>query len=788
MGGADRWDRFIESMSTLDVRITYRPVRVGFVVREGQMEDLVSAARLAALVWGGIRNPIIPIGLNASFPDQLIKLFQIDVLHGIGSSSEIKTFIDRHQYLKPPLDLSSSFFYEDWATKRWKPSYWDVVQIISHYWDKEFKGQSSSNCALLKWDPTDDLSGLFSLIFGEYARDVLKLKEDYEDAFTRRLRSLVQRISSGEAVPDVFARCVTPLILTADNLLSYAGIEREDGIFIGRVSDFSDLVSFWNLRASGIQLVFYDRSFDKRLRAFVERFLAEIDGRPQQPKGFHDWIGAYYRNSEKEVRTSLDFFKPKKAFSLNRVSEHTWNGLNVKPPLFHCEAQTSRGIFEEKYDRPTLSFSLPEKPFESAEGDTSQTLVASIQATVEFEDNTRTLTLPYLPDLNEFYSRAIHLVDPRSIRVEQGGLGLLIKGHTSSLDLFPVSIEDLMFKIYERSGLKAQFSHPGLLAKQIIKRMGRIESCRVFKVGGVRKLLHPFMNREIGWREANKVIWDDRFQLFHDLYIEPRRTRKLTPSDVWGYLLKKKAFLPHLKKPWAWVPRGLRWRRPFECPDCGLKTDLEEKDFQSDWVCPFCDTNHYMPVYIGKNLRASLDHWRFSKSKLFSVGDNQEGSIPVILTILQLSRVLDFSHTESKWVTSLNMRGMKCELDFAFLTLGKKYGNQHLQMAIGECKSDSGQIQEDDILHLMGVKEILENSGIKTFLVFSKTGERFTEEEISRFKTLVARGINPVLFTRAELEPYHPYEDSRRSDTIPHPYPMNFEEMAENSVWLYLRN
>ena len=165
--------------------------------------------------------------------------------------------------------------------------------------------------------------------------------------------------------------------------------------------------------------------------------------------------------------------------------------------------------------------------------------------------------------------------------------------------------------------------------------------------------------------------------------------------------------------------------------------------------------------------------------------------MPVILTIMQLSRVLDHVHRNCKWITSLSVTGPGLgngyEVDFAYLTLGTRYGEQTLQMAVGECKGDAGSVEDEDIKHLVAVKELLDKKRIRAFLVFSKTGPGFTEDEVERFKSLLSKGIKPILFTRSELEPYHPYGDEQRSRAIPHPYAMNLEEMAENSEWLYLR-
>ena len=56
-------------MGSVEIRVTYRPIRIGFLVRDGQVEDVVAASKLAVLFWGGIYNPIIPVSQDASVAD-----------------------------------------------------------------------------------------------------------------------------------------------------------------------------------------------------------------------------------------------------------------------------------------------------------------------------------------------------------------------------------------------------------------------------------------------------------------------------------------------------------------------------------------------------------------------------------------------------------------------------------------------------------------------------------------------------------------------------------------------
>jgi len=67
-------------MPTTNITIKHRPNRIGFLVRPGELKDVERAAEVT-LLWGGIRNPIIPVATaDDANADKLLKAFQLDVL------------------------------------------------------------------------------------------------------------------------------------------------------------------------------------------------------------------------------------------------------------------------------------------------------------------------------------------------------------------------------------------------------------------------------------------------------------------------------------------------------------------------------------------------------------------------------------------------------------------------------------------------------------------------------------------------------------------------------------
>ena len=100
--------------------IKYKPIKIGFLVRDDSIEDLVKSAGINSLLWGGIYNPIIPIGNgDNTFADQLVKLFSVDVLYAVSETAEIQDFLKKYTFLKDPGHYAEKIFYEDnWKSKK----------------------------------------------------------------------------------------------------------------------------------------------------------------------------------------------------------------------------------------------------------------------------------------------------------------------------------------------------------------------------------------------------------------------------------------------------------------------------------------------------------------------------------------------------------------------------------------------------------------------------------------------------------------------------------------------
>src|SRR6266436_4779378 len=74
------------------ISLIYRPVRIGWVVEDGSLSQLVTATSWSTCLWGGRFNPIIPMD-DAELANNLIATFGVDVLIPVVASDSTSAFI-----------------------------------------------------------------------------------------------------------------------------------------------------------------------------------------------------------------------------------------------------------------------------------------------------------------------------------------------------------------------------------------------------------------------------------------------------------------------------------------------------------------------------------------------------------------------------------------------------------------------------------------------------------------------------------------------------------------------
>ena len=77
-------------METLSITVRYRPLRIGWCVRNNDFTALRESWQLSATMWGGRYNPVIPVD-DPDYARALVEMFRVDVLWPLSNDETVKT-------------------------------------------------------------------------------------------------------------------------------------------------------------------------------------------------------------------------------------------------------------------------------------------------------------------------------------------------------------------------------------------------------------------------------------------------------------------------------------------------------------------------------------------------------------------------------------------------------------------------------------------------------------------------------------------------------------------------
>ncbi len=747
------------NFTNLSLRMRYRPVRIGWCVRPGNWDDLRVALRLSHIFWGGKFNPIIPVGLTAA--KKLATQFRVDVLFPVNESPEAVEFTKGFSSLGWPL-MGDGLFD---GPGKGAPGFLDIshplIKIAKGLRpqgktdataDAPLQGFESSNYLIVHWDDDDPLADILLATFGglPYPDGTIR---DYEGFFLANIGAFTYKARKSEMLPaQLISRTSIADVGAADLVWDRVPTRSTIGFYAGDTTNFEDVVNYWNLQAADLDVIFLDPAHADRMNeirgAHLGNILKSYEAHRQQTHSYasfgwdEDKIPIWSRSQS--AVAALEFstedvphFREIEGFDI---------GAGIEPPLHYFQRKSVLGTVAERFGRPTLSFQLPEKPFEPREF-SREHLVVSVEAPLEDPDEWSTFWTPFVPELNFWYGQQI-LLSGRSTRSEIDGVGVISEVGSETLSLTSLRKAELAKKLLELAGIGASPSHPGRIASRLISQLGGLQGCRVLKVSGVRALISKYNPlEEFDRTEAIRLIGNrdpetgkPRFGDYENLFIEERGwSTKLKPDDVFGYLLDRGVFRAGLS---------------LTCPTCELPFWISLDNASTTTTCEVCGAR----FNVLRQLKTR--DWKYRRSGIFGKDNHQEGSIPVALTLQQLHTHIHSWHGKSLFLPNMTLEPVgadieRCETDVFIAT---QDGNDTV-LAIGECKDAGGSITADDARKLAAVSDALSKRGLECYIIFSKTAN-FTPDDIENCRRANdgGRRTRVIMLSDRELEPYHIYE------------------------------
>jgi hypothetical protein len=241
-------------MNTVSVRVSYRPIRLGMCVAENSLEDLRKSVRLNSTFWGGVFNPIIPVGRDAELAYALVRTFRVDALFAVSETPETAKFVDSFNYLPWP-DVQRALFIDGIGGPL--PMLLDIYHPLRKLYETREKHQQrapdgDSYLPNLLVRPKLEGSTFDDAILctlGEYPGSAY-CPINYGDFADRLLGTDYLWMKTGHPLPEDYWRRDGPLNVTRHSLtvVKDGGGWGTPGLFVGNSSSFSDLLAYQGRR------------------------------------------------------------------------------------------------------------------------------------------------------------------------------------------------------------------------------------------------------------------------------------------------------------------------------------------------------------------------------------------------------------------------------------------------------------------------------------------------------------------------------------------------------------
>lgn len=743
------------------VEIKVRPTKLAFLVDPNSATQVREAIRLASSLWGGMHFPILPMHkrMPASWREPHIRTpsasdvacgyidaFDPDVL--VQLSRNVPSYIaDTRIPIVKPADI--------WNTDRSKdePSHGiGVYSLLNAIFTECFKYKPRYPVKVRIPEIPRRLSLFWASVYGEYGKEIVSNVDKYFSEAMDIERPTVSADSLPELLkPDVFfPRRITSWGLTPNGRLRYG---RHSCIYFMDASNIEDVVDYWNLRATGRNVLPLPKQFLQESaykKEVIDFLVEERRAWPNNPDNFD--VASIVRSRHSKME-EIEAYVRTITFPTSGTSGRSQSYCNLQhwyPRVWDDWARGKDGGVVDSYAEvettvdivETSDLELQLKPlapeFAPKNWIFSEGLCAN-EFSMRLYGAEEHLAEVYPKIKGEHLARAVS--GTRGLlggwRVGRRGLVKLVQDPFTESRRIPPS-ETILFAWLKDQGWTAELSPPGILAKQIFKRLnGRSEIlAEKSLLGFIEHMNGGAVNRD-GRPNPNNWISVPREMSVGE--VKSRLKEISGRSGLYETFLKNGVF-----------KLGLR----TQCPTCQRNTWFALSGLSEQLECPKCLSSFPAAGNVDKSTGA----WYYRTAGPFSVPNYAEGAYAVLLTVSLLSDRMhsSFRSTAVQSFTATSPGRRKLEADFAMFWKESLFGDENEGLMFGECKT-YGVFKPDDVEKMSYLGKTFPGS----ILVFSTLRDTLTPEEIARISRIAKAGrrhwkaerpINPVLIlTGTEL-------------------------------------
>lgn len=755
-----------------------RPIRFAFAISLSDKDSLLNAVRYSTALWGGIGNILVPIWKK--FPSKELKRRSIGLIDDFDPD-----FIVNLTSIPLPKEIADKFgkrvipVNEFLKTKDGKYHFGyglSIVPLFRHVWRTEVQSLSGKSAAISFKDIKGVYEKYWSVTVGDYPTG---FSGDFGNYFSSLLKAREQKATFTNLKKMRMEEGITPIDVTAYQLTRtrfYGGFSSHM-IFVGNPTSSHDLLEFWNLRASGCEVIFvptiYYKTFGEKISSIVKAGNYPINDRVQNETDLQkgpsvkkekfeeicDWI-----KSDLGHNLSRGYWLPQWGARREHISRDA-------VPCRYIDSEKKTNLIFDGEDLSPLSlirpsFLVDDKDYQNLRhGYTGRLFWVN---EIEVSDNYKSdffFDFPNDPKLNDLVSYQFIFGAHEKAKLGANGVNYYNDALMGEVNLHPLKTEDVIKELFKKRGMELSPSAVGTFAKRIIEYMGGLHGCRVFKIRGVRDILIRLSKQQqrfgmtfgelkgvVGNRTPDSIggpNWDN--PIYKDLVLFYEQPRPLSPETTIDHLFKKNVFRV-----------GLR----FVCQNCGKEDWYHLTEFDVNFTCRYCFKNQHIGPLEGGNKK----EWHYKSDGLFMIPDAGGGSLSVILALWRLDHLV---HSNSfKYLTSQNIKGIK-DGEIDFIALFTNHFQIDSALVLGEARNFV-DFSSKDVSKLINIGSKFEQ---KPYLCFATLKDKFSNKEIKQLKRVIKNGFGLIPLTRLDLDPYDLYD---RFGSLKNKYAVTIEDFAHN--------
>lgn len=731
------------AIGTIDIRL--RPLKLAFLVSPLDKPSLLKAVQINSFLWGGVFNPIIPFYHRTpkTWGDKFtrnitgknivggyIKAFDPDFIVPIGDI-KIDDLQIPEEIIIPPDEIITAI--EDDRTPRYGVG---IFEILHHIYEKEIKFVRKEPIQILFPKISPKFKLFLSSFFGALPKtiDAVVSKNFDELLGIDRSPVTIQDYTNNFSSRKLFPRRLTMVEINPLRINSH-----NDGqcIFLLDASKALDIIDYWNLRASGWNVIPIAKQICAldAVKSLAFKFIEEnFTPYRHNPNMFHGTTILKSRSiTESELKDftlSLNIPKPespeKYKYSMQHWYPRMWdNWAREHDGVGACRLE----VKEDQHDLQTIpdhiSLRTIDPDFASRFGGHGTHRFAN-EIDIRIYGDEGEPYAEVIPHGIEGIAHAIGAIGFREWRISDEGL-VYLSTHTKwKMTLSPPLAENVMTSWLKAKGWIVKISSPGLIACQMLKQLGGSWGIAILTRPGLIELLNKMSDgksllKQAFWGKIQKIVNEDKFTP--------------DPKGVLKRLIELKIF---------------RLGVDIQCPVCQQHSWHTLSEFDYETKCPICLNQSDIPSHSPDDIK-----WSYRSFGSFSLPKQAFGVYTVLLTYYFFARTLDGATTP---IMSFEAKknNIEIEADLALFFQKSKFGKPKRELLFVECKTFN-RFEKKDIDRMKVISKEFPGSVI----VFSTLNSTLTQKEKRLFRPLVKQGRkywkegrtnNPVLIlTSTEL-------------------------------------